>query len=212
MRSIIRAAVLALLVAGAAEAGAPAPPAAPESPAKPVPDPIAARIRYLHERLRITPAQEPLWSKVADAIRANARAVAPLVQQRLQTAATADAPDILKSYETLGAAQLDGLKAVTAAFDPLYQSLSADQKKIADAILRQGPLASLVGGLPEVPPALGLPYVAVPEYVPPPPVVYPLYALYPAPWYWVPPVVPLFLHRPAGPHLLHGARLGLPHR
>src|ERR1700676_4234583 len=55
----------------------PAPPpggSTPENGARPLaPDPMAQRINnYLHERLRITPAQEPLWASLTQAMQDNA--------------------------------------------------------------------------------------------------------------------------------------------
>jgi hypothetical protein len=41
--------------------------------------PTEERIKYLHDRFRITPTQEPLWAGVARVMRDNANAVAPLI-------------------------------------------------------------------------------------------------------------------------------------
>jgi hypothetical protein len=73
------------------------------------------------------------------------------------------------------------LKKFIAAFDSLYASLLESQKKIADAILREGPLNTMIGGIPEVPAPFGSP------------LVYP-FGL----------GVPLFLHHPGGLHHFHG--------
>jgi hypothetical protein len=71
--------------AGSPAARVDAAPAAPaqkptheESPNRPSFDPVSERIKYLHDRLRITRAQEPLWDNVAQVMRENADAVAPL--------------------------------------------------------------------------------------------------------------------------------------
>lgn len=208
------------------------PPVAP-SPEKraiqPAFDPIAARIQYLHDRLRITPAQEPLWAKVAEAMRENAKAVAPLIQQRLQSAQHGNAMDALTSYEKLGEAQLDELKKFIAAFEALYNGLSPAQKKIADSLFRLGPL-SMIGGIPEPAEAL----LAPPPYAPTGP-AYPAYAMFPPsypayrsypyypgypyypaftyysyyPWLWRPPIVfgarAFVFHEPYRFHAFHGA-------
>jgi periplasmic protein CpxP/Spy len=126
-------------------------------------DPIATRITYLHDRLRITSPQEPLWATVAQAIRDNAQDIAPLLRERLQTARTGNALEIFQSYQALGAGQLANLRRIMAAFEPLYADLTPTQKKIADAILREGVLSTLTGGIPVTPAPLGLPpAVAVP--------------------------------------------------
>jgi periplasmic protein CpxP/Spy len=149
--------------------------------APPTFDPIAARIKYLHDRLRITPDQEPLWDTVAQVIRSNAQDTAPLLRERLRAKTSGSALDVLHSYEALGEAQLDSLKQFIAAFDSLYASVSESQKKIADAILREGPLNPMIGGIPEVPAPFGSP------------LVYP-FGL----------GVPPFIRRPSGFHHFHG--------
>lgn len=162
-------------------------------------DPIQARIKYLHDRLRITPAQEPLWAHVAQAMRDNAAAVAPLIKERLQSAQKGSAVDNLSAYEKLGEAQLNGLKKFIVAFKTLYAGLSADQKKVADAVFRLGPL-SMVGAIPGSAEELIAPepYLYAPSYAtlpaipagPPylPYAFYPPYAYYPyyGPWLWGP--------------------------
>jgi hypothetical protein len=85
-------------------------PAGGQTPAVPPTfDPIAARIKYLHDRLRITPDQEPLWDTVAQVIRNNAQDTTPLLRERLRAKTSGSALDVLHSYEALGEAQLDGL-------------------------------------------------------------------------------------------------------
>jgi hypothetical protein len=177
---------------------APPPPSAttPETRPNPPFDPIAARIRYLHARLRITPVQEPLWAKVAEVMRESEKAVAPLIRQRLQTAEHGTALDALGSYEKLGEGQLEELKKFITAFDALYAKLSPAQKKIADTLFRIGPLA-MIGGIPGPPEALiapppssGVP--AYPAYaaLPPP---YPGYGYYPYYSAYAYPYYPFFL-------------------
>jgi LTXXQ motif family protein len=174
-----------------------------EMPATQPADRVSARIKYLHDRLRITPAQEPAWGKVAQVMRENARNEAPLLKERLRSAQSADAPDNLGAYEKLGEAQLDGLKRFVAAFQALYGGLSPAQKKIADSIFRIGPL-SMVSAIPQLAEDMILPEPApvVSAYPPayadpyPPYAAYPAYAFYSAyppywaynPWAWGPPV------------------------
>jgi periplasmic protein CpxP/Spy len=115
-------------------------------------DPAAARIKYLHDRLRITAEQEELWEDVGRAIRDSARDLAPLLKERFQLTTNGHAVDLLHAYEALGEAQLDSLKKIITAFDPLYASMSESQKKIADAILREGAQSAMIAGIPVVPP------------------------------------------------------------
>ena len=182
------------------------PVAGTDSSTEPGQTPIAARITYFHEKLQITPAQEPLWADVAQTMRENAEAVAPLIEERAKSATSSNAIDNLGSYEKLGEAQLDGLKKFVAAFQVLYASLSDDQKKVADAVVRLGPL-NMFGGIPDLPEQLVTPapypsYPMLPSYPYYPP--YPYYSPYPYyapyayspfypsyryynPWLWGPP-------------------------
>jgi periplasmic protein CpxP/Spy len=114
----------------------------------PASDQTAARIKYLHDRLRITPEQEPLWDEVAQAIHDNAGDLAPLLKERFRATTSGSALDLLHVYETLGETQLGALKKIIAAFDPLYNGLSDSQKKIADAILREGAQNAMMSGIP----------------------------------------------------------------
>ncbi len=198
-------------------------------------DPVAARIAYLHDTLQITAAQEPLWTNVAQVMRENAQAAALLIEERAKNAESVNAIDNLDSYERLGQAQLEGVRKFSAAFQALYASLSDDQKKVADAILREGPL-SMFGGVAQPPEQFVAPvpypsysalrlYPSYP-YFPPyayyaPYPYYPSYSYYPfyRPWFWGPPIGLgasfFFIHRHHHRHVglflpRPVARMGLP--
>jgi len=235
-------AVAGLPMAFATETGLPAesvdqpadtgstPPSASAHPKPPALDPIAERLKYLHDRLGITPGQEPLWADLARVMQDNAKAVTPLIRERLQVTKNRTAVETLDIYERLGEAQLEGLKNFLAAFRALYDKLSDQQKKIADVIFRTSPL-SMFGTIPEPPQELAeLPPSSVPASgaYPPSfePLPYPSYAYYP--WLYNPRVTgpalgigtsfllfpgphhhPVFLH--AGPpHAFHNYT-GAPH-
>jgi hypothetical protein len=118
-----------------------APPAA-KSTGRPMPrrmsstELVDARISTLHQSLRITPAQEVDWGKVAQAMRDNAGAVEAIAKERQQNLKSMNAVDNLKSYQLLAAAQAEGMKKVDAAFGVLYAEMDDDQKKNADAVFR----------------------------------------------------------------------------
>src|SRR5579859_5496809 len=112
--------------AAAEEASPSADSKAPTAPA--AVDAAEARIKYLHDRLRITAEQEPAWEPVAQAIRDNAREAVPLLKERLRATTTGSAVDVLHAYEALGETQLEGLKKLTAVFEPFYESLPDNQK------------------------------------------------------------------------------------
>ncbi|MEK7754127.1 MAG: Spy/CpxP family protein refolding chaperone, partial [Acidobacteriota bacterium] len=106
---------------------------------------VEGRLAFLKTELKITSAQEPQWTKFADVVRStaksaegkNAGAAKPAMMQGGMKASTA--PDRLAHYEKTLTARLETVRALKAAVDPLYASLSDDQKKVADELL-MGPM------------------------------------------------------------------------
>ena len=160
---------------------------APENGARPpAADPMARRINnYLHERLRITPAQEPLWTSLTQVMRDNATALSPLRREQFQARQGGNSIELLSAGEKLDEAQLDGLRKFIAAYQALYDSMSDEQKKIADFVFRRSQFAEepasaspVLPGYPSVPP--------LPDYA-----TNPAYSAY-APDYYFPDYSPLF--------------------
>jgi hypothetical protein len=120
----------------------PPPPATPAPAAQMHPKsagPVAEverRIKDLHRRLHITPAQDAAWNSVADVMRENAKTMEALAHERYENAAKMTAVDDLRSYGALADAHADGLKKFIPAFQQLYDSMSDKQKKNADALFR----------------------------------------------------------------------------
>ena len=96
------------------------------------------RIKDMHSRLKITAAQEDQWSKVAQVMRDNAKALDTLTQARIDHAKDMTAIDDLKSYGEITDAHADGIKKLTPVFATLYDGMSDAQKKAADALFRNG--------------------------------------------------------------------------
>jgi hypothetical protein len=61
-----------------------------------------------------------------------------LYRQRVAQSDTMSALDDMKQYGQITQANADGTKRLVDAFEPLYTSLSPEQKKLADANFRQG--------------------------------------------------------------------------
>lgn len=139
--------VLAVLVglggfAGAAPAFAQA---APTSTGTPAPDRtqhehrwsatrhIEGRIAFMKAELKVTPQQEDQWNKVAQVLRDNARETdATMAQLRGQPGQPKSAVDRLTAHGRFAALKAKQTDRLLAAFQPLYQSLSPDQKQAAD--------------------------------------------------------------------------------
>ena len=96
---------------------------------------VEANISELHQKLQITPAQEPQFGAVANVMRDNARLEASVPQPT----ANATALDDLRVYIKYSELELAGLKKMLPSLEALYATLSPAQRKAADAIFRQGP-------------------------------------------------------------------------
>lgn len=144
---VILGCTLALCSAGAfAQASAPAaqPASQPGASASSAAEAHAAkrearveeRIAYLHTQLKITPAQETQWKAFAEVMRANGQNMGRLYRQRAQAEQTQSALDNMKQYAMLAQAHADDMKQLVDAFEPLYNSMSPEQKKLADTTFR----------------------------------------------------------------------------
>jgi periplasmic protein CpxP/Spy len=97
---------------------------------------IETRISKLRAELKITPAQEEPWSKVAEVMRENHKEMEELTKARAKNAKTMTAVEDLKSYSEISDAHAAGLKKFIPVFETLYASMSDEQKKNADTSFR----------------------------------------------------------------------------
>jgi periplasmic protein CpxP/Spy len=116
-------------------APAPQTPGQPTQPEGPVAR-VEVRISELHAKFRITPAQESQFKSYADVMRSNAQAMQELFQQRAQNTDNS-AVNMLRWYARLTAAHADALSKLIPVFETLYQGMSDEQKKAADAVFQQ---------------------------------------------------------------------------
>jgi hypothetical protein len=97
---------------------------------------VEGRIAFLKAVLKITPGQEAPFDRLAEAMRANAK---DRVQMHQQFEADRDKPksavERLEERVKFGEMHSQHEQRFLAAFKPLYDSLSADQKKTADELL-----------------------------------------------------------------------------
>jgi hypothetical protein len=98
---------------------------------------VEGRIAYAKAELKITDAQAPLWNKVADTMRQNAKAMddAMAALKRDPNAPAPSAVERLELRSKIAQIHAQGSQQLLAAFKPLYDAMSADQKKAADELL-----------------------------------------------------------------------------
>jgi protein CpxP len=113
------------------------PPAQPKARASKV-DRTEQRINKLYETLKITPAQDELWKNFIQVMRDNAKTMDEMSIAREEKSKSMNALEDLKSYSDIVQGHADGLKKYVAAFEPLYASMSDEQKKTADLLFRGG--------------------------------------------------------------------------
>jgi|CXWL01.1.fsa_nt_gi hypothetical protein len=102
-----------------------------------------ARLATLHSTLRITGAQEALWATYAGAYRQSALSMGMEAMGSMGSMGSMSAmplPQRLQHHETMMSTHLTSLHDLRAALAPLYASLSAEQKAIADAMACDRPM------------------------------------------------------------------------
>lgn len=99
---------------------------------------VEERINYLHSALKITADQEPQWKTFADVMRSNGATMADLYKQRMEGEAQRNALDDMKQYAQIAQTHADDMQKLVTAFEPLYNSFSPEQKKLADTTFRHG--------------------------------------------------------------------------
>jgi LTXXQ motif family protein len=124
----------AAAIGGAATIGPPARSVLPAqaSPGAPAPN-LEANIARIHQRLQITPAQEPHFAAFANTMRENSR-IRPAAP-----AANSTAVDDLRVAIQVSEQELGALRRLLPPLQALYASLSPAQQRIADQLFRQGP-------------------------------------------------------------------------
>ena len=99
-------------------------------------DRVEQRIASLHTKLGITPAEQPLWDKFAQVMRDNAQKQSETAGERAAKLKDMNASDNMQSYAQLAMVHAQDLQNLTAAFQPLYASLSPEQQHEADTMFR----------------------------------------------------------------------------
>jgi protein CpxP len=120
-----------------AQAAAPAPQQRPPAPPRsPRASHIEGRIAYLKAEFKITPAQEAQFEKVAQTMRQNAdERRQAFGQPRVDQSPPPSALQRLETQARFSALRAQHADRFLAAFRPLYDSFSPEQKKAADEVM-----------------------------------------------------------------------------
>ncbi|MBN9510925.1 MAG: Spy/CpxP family protein refolding chaperone [Alphaproteobacteria bacterium] len=96
---------------------------------------MAGHLDTLKTELGITDAQEPQWDAFATALRAHVKAMREMRAQMMQQGPAPDWPDRIAQHERRLAAHLEALKAIEAPVRALWDTLSDEQRRKANALL-----------------------------------------------------------------------------
>ena len=103
---------------------------------------IDGQLAYIKAELKITPAQEAQWNVFANVFREDKEKQAhnchraPEQNRQMMAASLPDSMNLKAQHLT---EQLDSLRKLEAAVQLFYDSLSKDQKKVADEIMKGSP-------------------------------------------------------------------------
>ena len=97
---------------------------------------VAQRIDALQRRLKITPAEQPLWDEFAGTMLRNALDSEARFHA-VQAPGALGAADGMEARARAVAAHAEMLQRLSESFRPLYEAMSADQRQTADQVFRQ---------------------------------------------------------------------------
>jgi len=97
-----------------------------------------ARIADLQKALKITPDQQGVWNALVQVMKDNAKEMDELRKARTKSRRDMNAVEDLQNYCQVTETHLAGMKKMLPAFEALYNSMSDEQKKNADALFKMG--------------------------------------------------------------------------
>jgi len=103
---------------------------------------VEGRLAFLKTELKITDAQIPQWTRVAEALRSTTTSMNAMRQQMMHEGMPTTALARLDLHEKMLSAHLESLKNTKVALIPLYASFSDEQKKLADELML-GPMGMM---------------------------------------------------------------------
>jgi uncharacterized coiled-coil protein SlyX len=98
------------------------------------PQTLDARIAEFHDKLAINGSQESAWNNLAQVMRENAAKMEARIAQWAKQAGKMTAVESLRAQSDMAAENAQSFHKLMPAFETLYDTLSAGQKKTADAM------------------------------------------------------------------------------
>lgn len=95
------------------------------------------RISALHAKLGITQAQEPAWQKVEHAMRINEESMRAMIQEKRARKDELNAVESMEKAQNFAQEHADNLANVIAPFRDLYNAMTEEQRKNADAVFKE---------------------------------------------------------------------------
>ncbi|HVO68219.1 MAG TPA: Spy/CpxP family protein refolding chaperone [Syntrophales bacterium] len=97
-----------------------------------------ARIKQLHDALKITDAQKDLWNNLTQVMRENAKEMDALTKGSTEKTKNMNAVEHMKFHSQITETHSNQMKRFIPPFEALYNSMSDEQKKITDTIFQTG--------------------------------------------------------------------------
>jgi protein CpxP len=97
---------------------------------------IEQRIKEMHAKLLVSPAQQPQWDAFADVMRNNGRDMEQTFHQRMSSISKMTAPENMQSYAQVATNHAQDMQKLVPAFQTLYDSMTDSQKNTADQVFR----------------------------------------------------------------------------
>jgi hypothetical protein len=97
-----------------------------------------AQIKKLQSTLNITEAQEPLWNKLTQVMRENAKEMDAMNKGRTENTEPMNAVEHMKFHSQITQSHLAQINKLIPPFEAFYDGLSDQQKNITDMVFRTG--------------------------------------------------------------------------
>ena len=97
---------------------------------------VDRRIADLRTKLHITAAENPQWQEFAAVMRENAKKIDKEFEERAEHFTSMNAVENMQSYAAIAKQHAENMDHLLPAFQKLYDSLSAEQKRTADEMWR----------------------------------------------------------------------------